>query len=136
MKTLKRLFLGVMAVTMLTACSKEKRINKQLEGTWTMTEVVTITNNGSPSTDNTETTTIFNKDGTGTGSSSGSGSNPFPTNDFTWSNTADKLTVIDPQKPETLIFDILENSKKQMKLNRKYIDDTGDTIDQTITMNK
>jgi len=135
MKTLKQLFLGVIAVTMLIACSKEKKISKQLEGTWTITEVVTIIN-GSSSTDNTETTTTFNKDGTGSASSSGSGTNPFPS-EFTWSNTAEKLTIIDTKNPETFIFDILDHSKKEMKLNRKYTDAaSGDTIDHTITMNK
>ena len=128
--------IAAMAVTVLTACSKEKKINKQLEGTWTITEVVTITNNGSPDTDNTETTTTFNKDGTGTASSSGSGTNPFP-NEFTWSNTDVKLTIIDTQNSDILTFDILDYSKKEMKLNRNYTDTaSGDAIDQTITMNK
>ena len=130
---------AILAIT-IAACSKEKRIEKNLVGTWNITEVVTITTdnqgNTNQDTDNPGVTTTFNKGGTGTASSSGSGTNPFPS-DFTWSNTDVKLTIIDTQNSQTLIFDILEYSKKEMKLNRNYTDVvSGDTIDQTITMNK
>jgi len=131
----------IIAVLLLTACSKEKKIKRQLTGSWTITEVVTVTtiNNGSPTTDtdNSETVTTFEKDGSGTASSSGSGTNPFP-KDFTWSNTDETLTIVDTDNAITTIYDILEHSKKKMVLNTTSSETiSGDnyTYDITITMN-
>ena len=128
-------------MVLLTACSKEKKIKRQLTGSWTITQVVTVTtvNNGSPttSTDNSETVTTFDKDGTGTASSSGSGTNPFPS-DFTWSNTDEKLTVIDTKNTITTVYDVVEHSKKEMILKTLTSETiSGDTFnyDITITMN-
>ena len=131
----------IIAVLLLTACSKEKRIKRQLAGSWTITEVVTETtiNNGSPTTDtdNTETVTTFEKDGSGTASSSGSGTNPFP-KDFTWSNTDKTLTILDTDNAITTIYDVIEYSKKEMVLNTissETISGDNYTHNITITMN-
>ncbi|MBN4051919.1 lipocalin family protein [Cytophagaceae bacterium AH-315-L13] len=131
---------AIIAVMLLTACSKEKTIKKQLAGTWTITEVVTITtiDNGTPTTDtdNSETETTFEKDGSGTASSSGSGSNPFP-DDFTWSNTDETLSIVDTDDSSTTVYDIVENSNKKMVLNNTSSETiSGDsyTYDVTITM--
>ncbi|PCJ77850.1 MAG: hypothetical protein COA57_16480 [Flavobacteriales bacterium] len=131
----------IIAVLLLTACSKENKIKRQLAGSWTITEVVTTTtiNNGSPitNTDNSETVTTFEKDGSGTASSSGSGTNPFP-KDFTWSNTDETLTIVDIDNPITTIYKVIENSKKEMILNATSSETiSGDnyTYDITITMN-
>ncbi|MBL4752728.1 MAG: lipocalin family protein [Flavobacteriales bacterium] len=135
------LLIIVFAVILLTSCSKEKKIKRHLTGSWTITQVVTVTtvNNGSPDTvtDNSETVTTFDKDGSGTASSSGSGSNPFP-DDFTWSNTDEKLTIVDTKTPITIVYDVVEHSKKEMILNTVISGtSSGDpfTNDVTITMN-
>jgi len=71
---------AILAIT-IASCSKEKRIEKNLVGTWSITEIVTITtdNNGKTNqdTDNPGVTTTFNKGGMGTASSSGSGTKSF-----------------------------------------------------------
>ncbi|MCH8317911.1 MAG: hypothetical protein IIA88_05350 [Bacteroidetes bacterium] len=140
-KATQSFLMVIITVLLLTACSKEKRIKRQLTGSWTITEVVTVTtvNNGSPTTDtdNSETVTTFEKDGSGTASSSGSGTNPFP-NEFTWSNTDETLTIVDTKNSITTIYDILEHSKKEMVLNTTSSETiSGDTYnyDITITMN-
>jgi len=143
MKNTTHLFLMLTTgILLLIACSKEKKIKKQLAGSWTITQVVTVTtiNNGSPSTvtDNSATVTTFGKDGSGTASSSGSGTNPFP-DAFTWSNSDATLTIIDTQNPATTIYNVLDNSKKEMILNTTSSEViSGDTYnyDITITMNK
>ncbi|MBL4624466.1 MAG: hypothetical protein JKY42_04935 [Flavobacteriales bacterium] len=133
---------GIIVLSLLiVSCSKEKKIKRQLIGTWTATEIVTITtiNSDSPSTDtdNSETNATFEKDGTGTAPGSGSGTNPFP-KDFTWTNADETLSIYDTDDETSTIYDVLEHSKKEIVLNTiKTEIISGDTYtnDITITMN-
>ena len=138
---IQSLSMTLLAVVLLTACSQEKKIERQLTGSWTITEVVTVTtvNGGSPTTDtnNSETVTTFEKDGSGTASSSGSGTNPFP-KDFTWSNADETLTIVDTDNAVTAVYDVLEHSKKEMVLkttSSETISGDDHEYDITITMN-
>ena len=141
MKRILQPFIIVVIAVLLTACSKEKKIKRQLAGSWTITEVVTVTtvnNVSSTVTSNSETVTTFSKDGSGTASSSGSGTNPFPA-EFTWSNTDKTLTIVDTDKAITTIYEVVEHSKDKIVLNNTSSETiSGDTFtyDITITMIK
>ncbi|MBN4073174.1 hypothetical protein JYT74_03925 [Crocinitomix catalasitica] len=132
----------LLAILTLVACSEEKKIKKEIEGSWTISQVVTITtiNGGSPSTDtdNTETATTWNDDGTGTASSSGSGTSPFPS-DFTWVNSDATMTITDIDDATSTIYTVVEHSKTQMILNTSWSETiSGDVYnyDITITIDK
>ena len=141
-KFIQPLVITILTVILLTACSKQAKIKKQLAGDWTITEVVaeTIINGGTPDVDtnNSETTTTFAEDGTGTASSSGSVTNPFPKN-FTWSNTETILNIIDTDNSITTVYNVLEHYKNKIVLHTTWSETVaGDdfVFIITITMNK
>ena len=142
MKKITQPFLMVIiAVLLLTACSKEKQITKHLIGDWTITKI-TITetdSNGDVTTDLNEKANqgTFNKDGTGSASISSSGNTRtvIPDN-FTWSNTKETLTIVDDNPTgDTFIFDIIEESKKKMVIKSTY-NDQGTQVETTIELSK
>ena len=139
MKWKNNSLLGVIVLSLLlVSCSKEKKIKRQLIGTWTTSEIITTTtiNNDSPSTDtdNSKTNATFEKEGTGTAPSSGSGTNPFP-KDFTWTNSDETLTIYDTDDETSTIYDVLEHSKKEIVLNTVKTETiSGDTYTNEITI--
>ena len=132
------LLMLAVALLIVAGCSKDKKIEKQLKGNWTISNVTTVTtmNNGTPTTDTDtgETSATFNKDGSGTSSSSGSGTNPFP-DSFTWSVGDEKMTVIDTDTGTITIYDVTENSKDKIVVSRTYSETiSGDDFTYTVTI--
>ena len=136
----KILVLTLVGGLFLFACSKEKTIKKHITGAWTATMITIVKTDSSgvvdTETDDSKNDITFNDDGTGTAhiSSSGSSRTVIPDN-FTWSNTDETLTIDDDDSSDTFVFDIIEESKTNMKIKNTR-DDQGTQIETTIEMSK
>ena len=108
---LKVLAIGATAGLLFTACSKEKRVTKWLEGTWTINEY-RLDFDGNTDVHTNAGTMTFNESG------SGGATLIFPddtnTVSFTWTNTEDMVETTDDG--ETTVWLLEESSKNNMTL--------------------
>lgn len=121
MKTgLKLLTVCVTVGMLLSACSKEKRVTKWLEGTWTIEQYSVEDDGTTDVTDNAGTMT-FNDNGSGGATLVfASGTN---TVEFVWTNT--ETTVETSDDGETTVWSLEESSKDKMTLKEQPEDATS-----------
>jgi hypothetical protein len=143
MKNLKFLPIIMALFFIAASCSKEKQIERRLtskDGKWNIssysyTEYVNDVQVGATTSLSNVGTMEFKSGGSGVITFSIPGE-PVETSNFTWSNSSDQITVT--SDGETSIMKILEQSKKEMKLEQTYTYTFGgtnykDVIGWTIT---
>ena len=125
MKSTFKLFaLVLMAGLLFTACSKEKKITRQIEGTWVINQYIQQQGSTTETIENAGNIS-FNEDGSGNITFT-QGNNDVVI--FTWTNTDTEITTTDEDN-EVAVWEIIESGKSKFEIKT-----TNESVSASLTM--